>query len=95
MTESALTASILRRLAREPECYAVKRHGSAWGRRGEPDVYGCYRGRAFVLEVKAPGRAGTLTVLQGRALAAWRAAGAISAVVESVEEALQALGIGV
>jgi hypothetical protein len=89
--ESALVSAIVETLRTTPGLVVRKRHGTAWGFAGDPDLTGCYLGRHFELEVKTP--AGALTRLQESRLAEWARAGAITAVVRSVDEALAALGI--
>jgi hypothetical protein len=89
--ESALVAAIVEALRATPGLVIRKRHGTAWGFAGDPDLTGCYLGRHFELEVKTP--AGALTRLQEARLAEWARAGAITSVVRSVDEALAALGI--
>ena len=89
--ESALVAAIVEALRAAPGLVIRKRHGTAWGFAGDPDLTGCYLGRHFELEVKTP--TGALTRLQEARLAEWSRAGAITAVVRSVDEALTALGI--
>jgi hypothetical protein len=89
--ESALVSAIVEVLRAAPGLVVRKRHGTAWGFAGDPDLTGCYLGRHFELEVKTP--AGVLTRLQEARLAEWSRAGAITAVVRSVGEALAALGI--
>jgi len=89
--ESVLVAAIVEALRAAPGLVIRKRHGTAWGFAGDPDLTGCYLGRHFELEVKTP--AGALTRLQEARLAEWARAGAITAVVRSVDEALAALGI--
>lgn len=51
---------------------------------GRVDIVGCVQGRALALEVKVPG--GEPTPRQARELACWRAAGALTGCVHSVEE---------
>jgi len=89
--ESALVAAIVEKLRATPGLVVRKRHGTAWGIAGDPDLTGCCLGRHFELEVKTP--AGALTRLQEARLAQWARVGAITAVVRSVSEALAALGI--
>lgn len=89
--ESALVGTIVEALRAVPGLIVRKRHGTAWGIAGDPDLTGCYRGRHFELEVKTP--VGALTRLQEARLAEWSQAGAITAVVRSAGEALVALGI--
>ncbi len=89
--ESALVSAIVEALRVAPGLVVRKRHGTAWGVAGDPDLTGCYCGRHFELEVKTP--TGALTRLQEARLAEWSRAGAITAVVRSVDEALAAIGI--
>ena len=86
-TEKALTERILKELRKIPGVVAEKRHGGAFGKAGEPDITGCYKGWRFELEVKRPG-VGRLTPLQKAALQKWASAGAYTAIVRSVEDAL-------
>ena len=87
--EKARVRSILKALNALPRCRAVKRWGGPMGRRGEPDIQGCHKGRAFFLEVKRPHK--PLTMLQLRELHEWRESGAIVGRVETAEQALRAL----
>ena len=80
--------SLLRLPARYPQLILIKTQGGP-GRRGLPDLIGCYRGRALAWEVKVEG--GIMTPLQARELQRWRQAGALAAVVRSVEDAERAL----
>jgi hypothetical protein len=89
--ESTLVRQIVAALRATPGVVVRKRHGGSWSVAGDPDLYGSYLGRHFELEVKTP--AGALTRLQEARLAEWSRAGAITAVVRSVGEALTALGI--
>ena len=88
-SEKAVVNSIKRYLDKLPECYVIKTHGSVYVA-GQPDLLGCYKGRMFALEVKRPG--GKPTKLQQAVLKKWEAAGAIAAVVTSVEEVKELLG---
>lgn len=90
--ESQVVARILRRLRTLPGLVVRKRHGTAMGVAGDPDLTGCYQGRHFEFEVKRPG--GQPTKLQLARIDEWRQAGAVTAVVRSPEEAMAALGIG-
>ena len=85
--ESSLVSAIIRSLRALPGVVVRKRHGSAWGTAGDPDLYGVVNGRHFEIEVKRPG--GTLTPLQEVRLREWAAAGALTGVARSVEDALQ------
>ena len=88
-SEKSIVNSIKRYLDKLPGCYVIKTHGSAYGA-GQPDILGCYQGRTLALEVKRPGR--KPTKLQQAVLKKWEAAGAIAAVVTSVEEVKELLG---
>ena len=84
MTEKAIVNSILRYLNSLPQCRAEKTWGGGYGNAGKPDITGCLKGRRFELEVKKPG--GKPTPLQKVTLEQWKEAGAIVAVVHSVDE---------
>lgn len=84
--EATITRSIIRALRAVPGLVVRKRHGSALGISGDPDLYGSYRGRHFEIEVKRPGR--KLTSLQQQRLKEWALAGAIVGVAHSIEEAM-------
>jgi hypothetical protein len=84
--ESALVAEILRALRALPGVMVRKRHGSAWGVAGDPDLYGSIQGRHFEIEVKRPGD--RLTALQEARMKQWAATGALAGVARSVEDAL-------
>ena len=83
--EKQIVDSIVKDFRTVPGCVVRKRHGTAFGVAGDPDLYGTINGRHFELEVKQPGN--QPTVLQARRLVEWRAAGATVAVVHSVQEA--------
>ena len=87
-SEAAIVAAIKQYLDKLPNCYVVKTHGSIYSA-GQPDLLGCYQGRTLALEVKRPG--GKPTKLQMAMLKKWEAAGAIAAVVHSVEEVKEML----
>ena len=59
--------------------------GDVYMPRGIPDIIGCYEGRFFALEVKLPGE--EPTSIQRHMLKTISDAGAVTAVVRSVEEA--------
>jgi hypothetical protein len=88
--EKNITAAILKRLNSMPGCRAKKHHGSMYGS-SELDIYGCYLGHAFFLEVKRPG--GKPTERQESDIRAWAAVGAIVGCVYSADAA-QALITG-
>lgn len=84
MKESAIQAKILNYLNRLPECKVVNNHGNAYQGAGRPDIFACYRGRFLALEVK--NETGQPTKLQLHELAKWKAAGAITGIVRSVDD---------
>jgi hypothetical protein len=88
--ESALVAEILRTLRALPGVIVRKRHGSAWGVAGDPDLYGSIHGRHFEIEVKRPGD--RPTALQEARMKQWAATGALVGVARSVEDALYIVG---
>lgn len=90
--ESALQTKIRKELLEAyPGSIVWKIHGSSFQRAGIPDLVGCIDGRFFGLEVKMPGREGTLTVRQDAALRGIRAAGGVAEVVTTPAQALEAV----
>lgn len=81
--EKNITKHILTWLRTQPQCYAVKTYGDI-KRQGEPDIIGCYMGKAFAFEVKRPG--GKLSPLQEAILDKWRKAGAVVGVVNNLKD---------
>ena len=89
--ESSIVAAIVRKLRNVSGVTVRKRHGTAWGMAGDPDLYGSVRGRHFEIEVKAPG--GQPTALQERRLAEWKAADALTGIAHCAADALRILGL--
>lgn len=90
--EAAIVRAIIARLNALPGCLARKRHITPYAVAGDPDVYGCYRGQHFELEVKRPGVDRTKPArqwIQQQRRDAWQRAGAVVAVVTSADEAVQ------
>ena len=83
-SESAIVHKILRFLNEIPGCVARKRWGGGMGVAGDPDITGCLNGRHFEFEVKRPGQ--PPTALQAKRIEEWKRAGAVVAVVSSVEQ---------
>jgi hypothetical protein len=81
--EKQIVDSIVKYLRSLPQCVVRKRHGTAFGVAGDPDLYGSFGGRHFELEVKQDGN--PPTPLQQQRLKEWRAAGAIVGVVHSLQ----------
>ena len=92
--EKAVVTRIMKNLRGNPHVVVRKRHGTAMGVAGDPDLYGTIRGRHFEIEVKRPNDPSSqLTELQTQRLLEWNIAGAITGVARSVEEALIILGL--
>jgi len=83
MREASLLASVERLLKQRGILYR-KRHGTAFGVRGDPDLYFLYRSHHCEVELKAPGK--SPTPLQKRRICEWKAAGALVCVVRSTRE---------
>lgn len=94
MLEKAVVARIMAALKKIPGVAVRKRHGTAMGVAGDPDLYGTIRGRHFEIEVKRPNDPSSqLTKLQAERLLEWKLAGAITGVARCVEDALAILGL--
>jgi hypothetical protein len=57
--EATLVSGIIAALREIPGCVVRKRHGTAWGVAGDPDLYGSINGRHFEIEVKRRGEVPT------------------------------------
>ena len=91
--EKAVVARIMGELKTRPGVVVRKRHGTAMGVAGDPDLYGTIGGRHFEIEVKRPDDPSSqLTKLQAQRLQEWKTAGAITGVARSVDDALVILG---
>ena len=92
--EKYVVARIMKTL-RQQHCIVVrKRHGTAMGVAGDPDLYGSIRGRHFEIEVKRPDDPGSIpTELQVHRMQEWRAAGALVGIARSVDDALAILDV--
>lgn len=90
-TERAIVKAILAYLNSLPGCLARKRWGGGMGVAGDPDIDACIRGRSLQLEVKRPGE--KPTALQAKRLDEWRKAGALVAVVVSVDDVKSLLAL--
>ncbi len=95
--EAAIVKQICDYLKTLDKVHFEKRHGTPFGRVGEPDISGCILfngfertnisfeyGQRFEIEVKRPGHKPTKR--QELALAKWKAAGAAVAIIHSVDE---------
>jgi hypothetical protein len=92
--EKSVVARIMGDLKTRPGVVVRKRHGTAMGVAGDPDLFGSVGGRHFEIEVKRPNDPSSqLTKLQRRRLLEWKMAGAIVGVARSVDEAIHILGL--
>ena len=92
--EKHVVARIMKALRQQQGIVVRKRHGTAMGVAGDPDLYGSFRGRHFEIEVKRPDDAGSVpTELQVQRLQEWRDAGALVGIARSVKDALAILDV--
>jgi hypothetical protein len=84
VSEARIVDSILKYLNTLPEAKFLKRHGSAFGKGGEPDITGCLGGSHVEIEVKRPGEKPTQRQLA--ALKEWQGAKAVALWVTSLDE---------
>lgn len=91
--EKHIVARIVRALKDRPGVAIRKRHGTAMGVTGDPDLYGSIGGRHFEIEVKRPDGASQPTELQCQRLREWEQSGAITGLARSVADALRILRI--
>lgn len=92
MTNEAFESSIVessKRAIKKLGGEVRKLKGSKYSVRGDPDLFGCFRGRAFVIECKQPGKGPS--PLQRYRLKQWRRTGAIGGVAHSAKEAVAIL----
>jgi hypothetical protein len=94
MLEKDLNKRIRNRLNGLPDTICFRIHGGPHGVRGLPDIVGCSEGFMLAFEVKLPGKERNLTPIQAKKLRDLEAAGAITAVVTTVKEAMEALEVG-
>jgi hypothetical protein len=91
--ERSIVRKIVRALKQEfPNIEVRKRHGTAFGVAGDPDLYGSVQGFHFELEVKRPGE--QPTAIQVRRNQEWRGSGAMAFTVVSAEEAVAFIRLG-
>jgi hypothetical protein len=95
VSEKSQVNRIMVRLRKVAGIVVRKRHGTAMGVAGDPDLYGSYRGRHFEIEVKRPNDPGAhLTKIQAERGREWSVEGkALWGVARSPEEALAILGL--
>ncbi len=70
--ENTIVTRIKAALRKHPGIVVRKRHGTAMGMGGDPDIYGTIQGRHFEIEVKRPhDPSSQLTELQIQRLREW------------------------
>lgn len=92
--EKNVVVNIVKALKAIPGVVVRKRHGTAMGVAGDPDLYGSIKGKHFEIEVKRPDdRSSQLTKLQAERLREWEGSGAIAGVARTVNDVFQILGL--
>lgn len=82
--ENSFQESVLRYLNSIPGCIAENVSGDA-SQSGRPDINGCYKGRAFKLELKQPDNKYGASLKQNIELRRWRNAGCVVGVIYSTK----------
>ena len=77
-----------------PDGWAFKVHGGPFQQVGLPDLIGCIQGRFVALEIKHPDEDHPVSPIQTAVMSRLLKAGGIIAVVESVDQALEAVTLG-
>jgi hypothetical protein len=86
--ESSLVKTALTQLKKIPQCHAEKIPGGKY-KKGQPDVFICYKGYMILAEFKIPGK--VPTDLQKSKLRKWAKSGAICLVVNNYLPILKAM----
>jgi hypothetical protein len=73
--------------------FCFKVWGSEHMMAGLPDIIGCYQGRFFGFEVKEPDKRNNTSARQDYVMGLIKAAGGLTQVIVTIEEAYKALGI--
>ena len=85
----SVVTPIMRWLNAIPGCKVINIHGGIYTERGTPDIIGSYFGRVVVFEAKDTG--GVPSRQQEIRIEQWKRAGAIAAIVWSLEDAVDAI----
>lgn len=88
--ENRIQHRIIKTLEAVPGVWLFNVHGSGWQKSGIPDIVGCYNGKFFGVEVKRPGE--QPTAKQSLTMKKIAAAGGVTGVAETPEEALEIIG---
>lgn len=86
--ETSLVRDIRVTLRAKVGGFWIKTHGSMYAQQGVPDLIGCVEGYFIGLEVKMPGKEGTLTPLQEETLQQITMEGGDASMVTSVGDAI-------
>lgn len=87
-TEAEIVKDMVKALRKLPKTECSKIHGDQYQERGVPDIMGCHKGHAFVIEAKRPGKEKNLSAYQALKLKRYRLAGCRTGVATTVEQAL-------
>lgn len=87
-TEAELVKKMVKALRKLPKTEASKIHGDPYQERGIPDIVGCCKGHAFVIEAKRPGKEKNLSAYQALKLKRYKASGCRTGVATTIEQAL-------
>lgn len=82
--ETNFQSTVLDYLNQIPYCMAENVSGNA-DQSGRPDINGCYKGRAFKLELKTPDNKNDASLKQNLELRRWRNAGCVVGVIYSMK----------
>ena len=85
MPRESTVYTTIKQWLEEQGCMVRKLHGNEYAVEGDPDLYGCYRGRMFLIETKQPKK--NPTKLQEYRLQQWREKGAHTGAARSLAEA--------
>ena len=84
--EGRVKTHIKKYLATVSHCWWFMPIGGAYTSGGIPDIVGCVRGQFFAIEVKAPGKLGTVTALQALKMREIDEVGGIVFAADDVEQ---------
>ena len=90
-TPEAKVKTKIKKVLKERGVYNFSPIGSAFGTHGVPDIICCYRGLFIAIEVKAPGKLGTLTANQAAHIEQIQQAGGRAIVADDVSKVVDLL----